>query len=50
MMQLTNDFDVDYELYAYDGDDEKDIKKVLKQPISCSSSWLKYIFYLFFSK
>ena len=49
MMQLTNDFDADYELYAYDGDDEKDMKTVLKQQIS-SSSWLNYIFYLFFSK
>ena len=48
MMQLTNDFDVDYELYAYDGDDEKDMKVVLKQ--QSSSSWLKYIFYLFFSQ
>lgn len=47
MMQLTNDFD--YELYAYDGDDEKDMKVVLKQQLS-SSSWLKYIFYLFFSQ
>ena len=47
MMQLTNDFDVDYELYAYDGDDEKDMKVVLKKQ---SSSWLKYIFYLFFSQ
>jgi len=46
-MQLTTDFDVDYELYAYDGDDEKDMKVV---PTSSSTSWLKYIFYLFFSK
>jgi hypothetical protein len=50
MMQLTNDFDADYELYVYDGDDEKDMKVVLKQQMSSSSSWLKYIFYLFFSK